>query len=148
MNCWRKHINYVQIKLISFAGKYRTSGLGENNEFIPIGIPIDFLWIPVDPLWSLVDSLWSPVDSLWSHFVGPIYLLGPIGPGPYWPHLGDSFDEVIGFITTLASPGCVDGKVSSSDHRTTEYDEKLLQESLKYYKMVQQTLTTAKQRLT
>ena len=40
-------------------------------------------------------------------------------------HLGDSFDEVIGFITTSALPGCADRSVSSSEYRRTEYDEKL-----------------------
>ena len=29
-----------------------------------------------------------------------------LGPGPDWAHLGDLLDDVIGFITTLASPGC------------------------------------------
>ena len=51
---------------------------------------------------------------------------------PDWAHLGDSFDEVIGFITTSALPGCADRSVSSSEYRRTEYDKKLSRESLKY----------------
>ena len=36
------------------------------------------------------------------------------------------------FVTIVALPGCADGSVSSSDHRTTEYEQKMVHESLKY----------------
>ena len=68
--------------------------------------------------------------------------------GPDWARLGDSFDEVIGFITTLAFPGCADGSVSSSDHRTTKYEQQLIHESIVFKNTFRKTLQTAENRLT
>ena len=40
----------------------------------------------------------------------------PLGPS------GDSFDEVLDFITTSALPGCADPSDLSSEYRRPEYD--------------------------
>ena len=85
---------------------------------------------------NFIESI-SQMVPRWSPEVprGPQWARAPLGPficwaqgpGPYWAHLGDSFDEVIGFITTFAFLGCADGSVSSSNHRTTKYESKLIQ---------------------
>ena len=68
------------------------------------------------------------VNKSVSRHVDVPYFVFPLGDslGPraraHWAHLGDSFDEVISFITALAFPGCADGSVSSSDQRTTKYE--------------------------
>ena len=59
---------------------------------------------------TCVKGVWDRIESLGDSW-GP-FICWAQGPGPYWAHLGDSFHEVIGFITTLAFPGCADGSVS------------------------------------
>ena len=91
----------------------RTLELGHHMHIISL---IDVVGV------ALGESLGPRARAHWAHsFVGS-----------YWAHLGDSFNEVIGFIATLAFPGCAVGSVSSSEHRTTKYGPKLIQESIKY----------------